>query len=279
MRLTSIFPHQKSHLPGRAVNLTFSLTYLTLLIIVPIGCLVSSIHQMPFSEIYRILSSERALHAFKISFSLAFLAALVDLCLGVIIAWVLVKYEFFGKKFLDSIIDLPFAMPTAISGIALATLYSEDGWIGKFAAIAELKISYTAGGILIALVFIGLPFVVRAVQPAIQALDDEMEEAAASLGASRGTIFRKIILPQLLPSMITGFTMSLARGLGEYGSVIFIAGNIPLLTEILPLLIVINLEQFDYQGATTLATAMLSLSLVLLITLGVIGKQIRKRIS
>lgn len=270
---------QKPHeiLPGKKINLYFSLSYLTLLIIIPLTILVLSVYQIPYEKIYNIITSKRVLNAFYISFSLSTVAAAIDLILGLIIAWTLTKYEFPGRKIFDSIVDLPFAMPTAISGIALATLYAENGWIGGFLLKLGIKVSYTSIGILIALIFVGIPFVVRAIQPAIEALDTEMEEAATSIGAGRWIIIRKIIFPQLCPSIITGFTMSLARGLGEYGSVIFIAGNVPYFTEILPLLIVIELEQFDFQAATILAVAMLIASFMLLIALGLVGKWMKYR--
>lgn len=264
-------------LPGKNINLIYSLSYLSFLVIIPLTFLIFSIHKVSFREAFQIISTERALDAFRVSFTLSFLASIIDLILGMIIAWVLVKYQFFGKKFFDSIVDLPFAMPTAVSGIALATIYSSEGWVGKIFEKIGIQVSYTPLGILIALVFVGLPFVVRAIQPAVEALDLEMEEAATSLGAKRTMVFRKIILPQLLPSMITGFTMSLARGLGEYGSVIFIAGNIPHISEIVPLLIVVKLEEFDYKSATVLAVTMLVASFIVLVALGLIGRQLRKR--
>lgn len=275
---TGLKSYPKHHaLPGKNINLIFSLSYLTVLVILPLLFLILSLKDVTWEKAIEMLHSKRALDAFWVSFSLSILAAAIDLFFGVIIAWVLVKYDFFGKRFLDSIVDLPFAMPTAVSGIALAAIYSDNGWLGKYLGEIGIKVSYTQLGILIALIFIGLPFVVRAIQPAVEGLDKDMEEAAASLGATRPTILRTIIFPQLFPSMLTGFTMALARGLGEYGSVIFIAGNIPYLTEILPLLIVIELEQFDYESATVLAVAMLAASFILLVVLGFIGNQLKKR--
>lgn len=274
-----ILANRAHTLPGKRINLFFSLTYLAFLVILPLLFLILSLKGVTLSEAYEILSSQRALDAFRISFSLSFFAAVFDLFLGVIIAWVLTKYHFFGRRVLDSIVDLPFAMPTAVSGIALATIYSEHGWLGKYLALIGIKASFTPLGILIALIFIGIPFVVRTVQPAIETLDLEMEEAAASLGAKRFTVLRKIVLPQLLPSMIAGFTMAFARGLGEYGSVIFIAGNIPYLTEIVPLLIVIELEQFDFKSASVLAVAMLGASFILLVFLGFLGNFLRRRFN
>lgn len=268
---------RKSTLPGKKINLIYSIAYLSLLVLFPLGFLILSVQNVSFESAYSILFSKRTLDALRVSFTTSIAAALIDLSLGAVIAWVLVKYRFFGRRFFDSIVDLPFAMPTAVSGIALATIYSDKGWIGSILESFNIKVSYTPVGILIALVFIGLPFVVRSIQPAVEALDHEMEEAAASLGASKTAIFRRVIFPQLLPSIITGFTMSLARGLGEYGSVIFIAGNIPYVSEILPLLIVIELEEFNYEAASVLAVAMLSLSFLLLVSLGLLGNFIRRR--
>lgn len=264
-----------SPLPGKTLHFGFSSFYLLVFVIVPLGFLLYSFHQIPLEEMILILSSPRVLQAFKLSFSLSFCAALIDLVVGAVIAWVLVKYPFPGRQIFDAIIDLPFAMPTAISGISLAALYSQEGWLGAHG----FQIAYTRLGVLVALVFVGLPFVVRALQPAIRALEPEMEEAAECLGASKALVFRRIILPQLLPSMIAGLTMSFARGLGEYGSVIFIAGNIPMFTEILPLLIVIDLEQFDQKGAIVLASAMLIVSFLLLVFIGVLRKRLKRRFS
>jgi len=263
-------------LPGRNSNLFYSLTYLSFLVLLPIVFLILSVIQTPFERVVEIIFSKRALAAFRVSFSLSILAALIDVFFGLIIAWVLVKYRFLGRKFFDSIVDLPFAIPTAVSGIALAGIYSDTGWLGSLLSKMNIQVAYSPLGILIALVFVGLPFVVRAIQPAIRALDREMEEAAASLGAKRLVIFKKIVFPQLLPSIITGFTMCFARCLGEYGSVIFIAGNVPFVSEILPLLIVIELEQFDFESAAVLAIAMLAASLSVLIGLGAFGNYLRR---
>jgi sulfate transport system permease protein len=264
-------------LPGKNINLLFSLSFLTTILILPLGALVLSIHGISFQEALNILLNKRSLDAFRLSFMMSFIATVIALLLGVVIAWTLVRYSFPGKNLFDSLVDLPFAMPTAVSGIALATLYSKQGWIGKLIDPLGIEISYTSTGILVALVFIGLPFVIRSMQPAIETLNKDMEEAGASLGASRPTVLKKIVLPQLFTSMITGFTMSFSRCLGEYGSVIFIAGNVPYESEILPLLIVVKLEQFDYQSATVLAVAMLAASFCCLVALGFAGKFLRKR--
>lgn len=264
-------------LPGKNVNLFFSLCYLSIFSIIPLAFLVLSIADISLTEVYEILVTKRSLDAFQLTFFMAFTASIITLVLGVIISWVLERYEFPGRHLLDSIVDIPFAMPTAVSGIALSVLYSEKGWIGHILAEVGIQVSYTRLGILVALIFIGLPFTVRATQPAIGSLDRQMEEAAASLGATRWTIIRKIIFPQLLPSIVTGFTMSFARGLGEYGSIIFIAGNVPYVSEILPLLIVVKLEEFNYRAATVLAVGMLAASFAALVTLGALGSLIRKR--
>lgn len=264
-------------LPGKRINLLYSLSYLSLIVIIPLGFLILSIHQVSAREFFDILLTERSLSAFHLSFSMAFFASLIALVLGIIIAWALVKYSFPGKRLFDSIVDLPFAMPTAVSGIALASLYSQQGWIGSLFAKLGMEIAYTPIGILLAFIFIGLPFIVRSLQPAIEALDVQMEEAAASLGANRIVVLCKIVLPQLFPSLISGFTMSFSRCLGEYGSIIFIAGNVPYVSEILPLLIVVKLEQFDYKSAIVLAVAMLCASFFALVLLGFLGSLIRKR--
>lgn len=266
-----------SILPGKDITLTYSLIYLSLLLIFPLFFLFYSLKFISWDEATKILSSTRVVDAFIVSFGLSFISAILSLIMGTIVAWVLIKYEFKFRKFFDSIVDLPFAMPTAVSGIALATLYSKEGYLGNLLYKLGITVSYTPLGIIVALIFVGLPFVIRAIQPAIQILDVEMEEAAVTLGATRFYILKSIVFPQLLPSMITGFTMSFARGLGEYGSVIFIAGNIPYFTEIVPFLIVTELEQFNYNAATILAVAMLITSFFLLVLLGIIGEQVRKK--
>jgi sulfate transport system permease protein len=264
-------------LPGKNINLVFSLSYLSTILILPLGALVLSLHGTSIKEAMEILLAKRSLDAFRLSFMMSFIASVIALLLGIVIAWTLVRYSFPGKNLFDSLIDLPFAMPTAVSGIALATLYSKQGWIGKILDPFGIEISYTSSGILLALIFIGLPFVVRSMQPAIESLDRDMEEAGASLGASRPRVLGKIVFPQLFSSMLTGFTMSFSRCLGEYGSVIFIAGNVPYESEILPLLIVVKLEQFDFQSATVLAVGMLAASFCCLVAFGFVGNFLRER--
>src|ERR1700733_9907666 len=256
---------RRSIVPGFLPTLGITLTYLSLIVLVPLAGLILKSTEMSLSQFLGIITNPRVLVAFKISFGISILAGLISSFFGLIVAWVLVRYRFPGRRILDAMIDLPFAMPTAVSGITLATLYSEHGWIGSYLHQIGIKVAFTPLGILLALVFIGFPFIVRGVEPALQEMDKDMEEAAACLGASRAQTIKKIIFPQLTPALITGFTMAIARALGEYGSVIFIAGNIPYISEIVPLLIIIKLEQFDYLGATAIAVIMLLASFVMLL--------------
>jgi len=253
-----------SIIPGFGVTLGFTLAYLAIIVIIPLSGLFFKAATVTWAEFWQSISSPRVLHSYKISFGISLLAALINTFFGLILAWVLARYKFFGKRIIDAMVDLPFALPTAVAGIALAALYAPQGWIGQFLAPLGIKIAFTPLGILIALIFVGLPFVVRTVEPVLQDLEKELEEAAASLGASRLQTFWQVILPSILPALLTGFAMSFARGLGEYGSVIFIAGNIPKISEIVPLLIVIKLEQYDYAGATAIAAVMLIASFILL---------------
>jgi sulfate transport system permease protein len=253
-----------SIIPGFGVTLGFTLAYLAIIVIIPLSGLFFTAATVSWSEFWHTISSERVLHSYKISFGISLLAALINTFFGLILAWVLARYKFFGKRIIDAMVDLPFALPTAVAGIALAALYAPGGWIGQFFAPLGIKIAFTPLGILIALIFVGLPFVVRTVEPVLQDMEKELEEASASLGANRLQTFWQIILPSILPALLTGFAMSFARGLGEYGSVIFIAGNIPKVSEIVPLLIVIKLEQYDYAGATAIAVVMLVASFILL---------------
>jgi sulfate transport system permease protein len=223
---------------------------------------------LTWAEFIAEITTERVIESYKLSFGTSFFAALINAVFGVIVAWILTRYDFWGKRIVDGLVDLPFALPTAVAGISLATLYAPEGWIGKyFYDTWEIQISFTKWGVFVALIFIGLPFVVRTVQPVIESLEKEVEEAALSLGASRLQSFIRIIFPQLLPAILTGFAMAFARAIGEYGSVVFISGNIPLETEITPLLIMSKLEQFDYAGATALAVVMLVISFVLLLVI------------
>lgn len=242
----------------------FTLAYLVLIVIIPLSGLFFKTATLSYAEFWHSVTAPRVLHSYKISFGISLLAALINMFFGLILAYVLARYQFFGKRILDALVDLPFALPTAVAGIALTALYAPQGWIGRYLDPLGIKIAFTPLGILIALVFVGLPFVVRTVEPVLQDMEKELEEAAASLGANRWQTFWKIIFPSITPALLTGFAMSFARGLGEYGSVIFIAGNIPKVSEIVPLLIVIKLEQYDYAGATAIASVMLVASFLLL---------------
>lgn len=250
--------------PGFRLSLGFTLFYLSVIVLIPLAVLVARAMGLGVSGIFAILSTPRVLAALRVSFVTSVLAALCNLPIGLLIAWVLGRYEFAGRRLLDAMVDLPFALPTAVAGISLSTLYAQNGWIGSLLAPFGIKVAYTPLGIFVALVFIGLPFVVRSVQPVLAEIDSELEEASATLGASRWRTFHNVILPVLLPAVLTGFALALARGIGEYGSVIFIAGNIPFVSEIAPLLIVTKLSEFDYAGATVIAVAMLALSFLLL---------------
>jgi sulfate transport system permease protein len=252
-------------LPGFGLSLGFTLVYLSLIVLIPLTALFLKASGIGFDGFVRTILSPRVLAAFQLSFSVSFYAALVNILLGTILAWVLVRYRFPGRRLLDAIVDFPFALPTAVAGIALTAIYSPNGWIGApVHALTGWKLTFTPLGIFLALVFIGFPFVVRTVQPVLADLNIEFEEAAASLGASRlQTIFR-IVIPELIPAALTGFTLAFARALGEYGSVVFISGNMPMKTEIVPLLIMMQLDQFHYTEATIIAVVMLVVSLILL---------------
>ncbi len=268
-----------SVIPGFGLALGFTLTYLGLIVLIPLAGLVLKTSTLGWAEFWKIAMDARTLSALRVSFGISVLAASVNAVFGFIVAWVLVRYEFPGRRVLDAIVDLPFALPTAVAGIALTALYSQNGWIGHLIEPLGLKIAYTPKGIFIALVFIGLPFVVRTVQPVLEDLSKEAEEAAATLGASRGQAFWRVVFPVLLPSLLTGFALALARAVGEYGSVIFIAGNIPYVSEIAPLLIVIRLTEYNYAGATALATLMLAISFVLLLLINLLQAWTRKSLS
>ncbi len=266
-----------SVIPGFGLTLGFTLAYLTLIILIPLAALAWRSASLGGSDFLRLVLDPRTLAALKVSFSTALIAAVVNVFFGVITAWVLVRYEFPGRRVVDAIVDLPFAIPTAVAGIALTSIYAPKGLIGSLLAPLGIKVAYTPLGIIVALIAIGLPFVVRTVQPVMQEISREVEEAAASLGASRfQTIFR-VILPGLTPAILTGFALALARGIGEYGSVIFIAGNIPFVSEIAPLLIVIRLEEFDYGAATAIATVMLIISFLMLFLINFIQAWSRRR--
>ncbi|MBV8939692.1 MAG: sulfate ABC transporter permease subunit CysT [Alphaproteobacteria bacterium] len=253
-----------SVLPGFRLALGFSVFYLSVIVLIPLSGLLMATATLSPAEFWRIVTDSRVLHAYRLSFGLALLAAAIDCVFGLIIVWVLVRYRFPGRRIFDAMVDLPFALPTAVAGISLAALYAPSGWIGQYTERLGLHIAFAPPGILIALMFVGLPFVVRTAEPVLRDIDAEAEEAAASLGATRWQTFRRVILPSLTPALATGFAMAFARGLGEYGSVIFIAGNIPHVSEIVPLLIAIKLEQYDVPAATAIALVMLVISFLLL---------------
>jgi sulfate transport system permease protein len=266
-----------SVLPGFGLTLGFAGLFLTFIVLIPLAALIIRAASLPLDELWRIATEPRALASYRLTFGASFLAACVNSVFGFIIAWTLVRYRFPGRRIVDAIIDLPFALPTAVSGIALATVFAPTGWIGVQLERLGVQVAYTWVGVVVALTLIGLPFVVRSVQPALEDVDVSLEEAAESLGASRWMVFRRVILPTVLPALATGFTLALARAIGEYGSVIFIAGNLPMLTEITPLLIVIKLEQYDYLGAAALGLVMLCVSFVMLLSINAInGWRIRR---
>ncbi|MDB5599157.1 MAG: sulfate transporter permease subunit CysT [Xanthobacteraceae bacterium] len=258
---------QPSVIPGFGLTLGLTLSWLALIVLIPLAALFLKTTELSFDQFLAVVTSRRALNALKISFGLSLIAAFINLIFGFIVVWALVRYEFPGKRVFDALIDIPFALPTAVAGIALTTLFAENGWLGSLLVPLGIKVSFTPLGILIALVFIGLPFVVRTVQPVLLDLDLELEEAAETLGANRWQVITKVILPVIGPSLLTGFALSFARAVGEYGSVIFIAGNLPNVSEIAPLLIVIRLEEFKYADATAIAVVMLLASFVLLLAI------------
>ncbi|MCV2354348.1 sulfate ABC transporter permease subunit CysT [Paucibacter sp. B2R-40] len=252
-------------LPGFGPTMGFTLFYLSLIVLIPLSAVFLKSAGHGFEAFWAAATSPRVVASYKLSFGLSLLAASINLVFGLILAWSLVRYEFFGKKLVDALIDLPFALPTAVAGIALTALYAGNGWLGKLLEPWGIKVAFTPLGILVALIFIGLPFIVRTVQPVLEDMETELEEAAASLGAHRWQTFRLVILPTLLPALLTGFALAFARAVGEYGSVIFIAGNLPMVSEITPLMIISKLEQYDYVGATAIAAVMLIFSFALLL--------------
>ncbi|WP_445478219.1 sulfate ABC transporter permease subunit CysT [Lysinibacillus irui] len=267
--MSSLIRHKKSHriIPGFHLSLGYTMLYVSLLVLLPLSMIFIHTMSLSWTAFIDIITDPRAVASYKVSFSTALIAGLLNAIFGTIIAWVLVRYQFPFKRIIDGLVDLPFALPTAVAGIALTSLYAPNGWIGQF---FNFKIAFTPLGIIIALTFIGLPFVVRTVQPVLQNSSAEVEEASASLGANRLQTFRKVILPELLPAILTGFSLAFARALGEYGSVVFIAGNMPMKTEITPLIIMTKLEQYDYAGATAIAVVMLVTSFILLFTINFI---------
>ncbi|MFB6467329.1 sulfate ABC transporter permease subunit CysT [Cytobacillus sp. Hz8] len=265
--MESIKAKKMNVLPGFGLSLGFTIFYISLLIILPLSMVFLNTLDLKWSEIWKTISEPRVVASYKLSIGAAFIAAFINVIFGILIAWVLVRYRFPGVRIMDGLVDLPFALPTAIAGIALTTLYAQNGWIGQFLGF---KIAFTSIGIVIALTFIGLPFVVRTVQPVLHNINRELEEASASLGANRWQTFVRVIFPELLPAALTGFTLAFARALGEYGSVVFIAGNMPMKTEITPLLIMTKLEQYDYSGATAIAAVMLLFSFLTLLLINLL---------
>jgi sulfate transport system permease protein len=265
-----------SVLPGFGITLGFAVAYLSIIVLLPLSALVLRPATLGIFGFVDVLLDQRVLAALRLSFGAAFMAALINAFFGLIVSWILVRYDFPLKRVVDALVDLPFALPTAVAGIALATIYAPNGWIGSLFAPLGVKIAFTPVGVLLALIFIGLPFVVRSLQPVLQDLDREVEEAAVSLGASRWQTFCLVILPAIMPALLTGFALAFARAVGEYGSVIFIAGNMPLVSEIAPLLIVIKLEQFDYAGAAAIGVIMLVASFLILLLINMVQRWSRR---
>jgi sulfate transport system permease protein len=261
---------QRSVLPGFGLTLGYTLLYLSLIVLIPLAALFLKTSSLAWAQFWAAVTDPRVVASYKLTFGASLVGALINAVFGFIVAWTLVRYDFPGKRIVDALVDLPFALPTAVSGIALTAIYSPKGWIGRWLEMLGIKAAFTPLGVAIALTFIGLPFVVRTLQPALADLDPELEEVALSLGANRFQIFRRVILPLVLPALLTGFALAFARALGEYGSVVFISGNMPMKTEITSLLIIVKLEQYDYAGATAIAVVMLLASFVLLLCINLL---------
>lgn len=261
---------KNSVLPGFGLSLGYTVFYLSLIVIIPLTTVFFKSTELTWPAFLQAAFDDRVMASYRLSFGAAFIAALINAVFGLLVAWVLVRYQFFGKRIIDALVDLPFALPTAVAGIALTALYSANGWIGQYLEPHGIKVAFTPLGVVVALTFIGLPFVVRTVQPVLEDLNIELEEAAACLGANRLQTFQYVILPSIIPALLTGFTLAFARAIGEYGSVIFIAGNMPMVSEITPLIIISKLEQYDYAGATSVATVMLLISFVLILTINIL---------
>jgi sulfate transport system permease protein len=264
-------------IPGFGLSLGFTIFYLALIVLIPLSAVFLKTFTMTWEAFWTAVSSERVVASYKLSFGASLIAAGLNAIFGGIVAWVLVRYRFPGKRFIDALVDLPFALPTAVAGITLTALYSNNGWIGKYLEQFGIKVAFTPLGVVVALTFIGLPFVVRTVQPVLEEAERELEEAAASLGASPLQTFFRVILPSIVPALLTGFALAFARATGEYGSVIFIAGNLPMVSEITPLFIITKLEQYDYAGATAIAVVMLVVSFILLLTINLLQAWTRRR--
>ncbi|WP_394754933.1 sulfate ABC transporter permease subunit CysT [Rhodoferax sp.] len=264
-------------LPGFNLTLGYTLFYLSLIVLIPLSALLSKTFTLTWVEFWAAVASPRVLASYRLTFGASFMAALVNVFFGLLLAWVLVRYRFPGKKIIDALVDLPFALPTAVAGISLTALLAGNGWIGQYLEPQGIQLAFNRNGIVIALIFISLPFVVRTVQPVLEDFEKELEEAATCLGASRWQTFRYVIFPSIAPALLTGFAMAFARAIGEYGSVIFIAGNMPMVSEITPLIIIGKLEQYDYAGATAVATVMLALSFVMLLVINALQSWQRRR--
>ena len=261
---------QHNVLPGFHLSLGFTLFYLCLIVLIPLSTIFLKTAALSWQEFWQIVTEPRVMASYRLTFGASLIAACFNAVFGLLVAWVLVRYSFVGKKLIDALVDLPFALPTAVAGIALTALYARNGWLGQYLEVWGIKVAFTPLGVIVALTFIGLPFVVRTVQPVLQDLELEVEEAAASLGATRWQTFRFVIFPSIAPALLTGFALAFARGLGEYGSVVFIAGNMPMVSEIVPLLIITKLEQYDYTGATAIAAVMLVASFILLLIINLL---------
>jgi sulfate transport system permease protein len=264
-------------IPGFGLSLGFTIFYLALIVLVPLSAIFLKTFTMTWDAFWNAVTSERVMASYRLSFGAALIGAAINVVFGGIVAWVLVRYQFPGKRFVDALVDLPFALPTAVAGITLTALYSGNGWIGKYLEPMGIKVAFTPLGVVVALTFIGLPFVVRTVQPVLEDAERELEEAAASLGASPWQTFTRVILPSIVPALLTGFALAFARATGEYGSVVFIAGNMPMVSEITPLFIITKLEQYDYTGATAIAVVMLVVSFILLLAINLLQAWTRKR--
>jgi sulfate transport system permease protein len=267
----------RSVLPGFGLSLGITCTYLGLMVLLPLATVFTRTTDLSWAEFWGTVTNPRVMASYRVTFGASFVAALVNTVFGLLVAWVLVRYRFPGRRLVDALVDLPFALPTAVAGIALTTLYAGNGWVGSYLEPFGIKVSYTWLGITVALIFIGLPFVVRTVQPVLDDLEVEVEEAAASLGARRWQTFARVVLPTVAPALLTGFALAFARAIGEYGSVVFISGNMPMRTEIVPLLIITKLEQYDYAGATAVALVMLVVSFLLLLAINVLQWAARRR--
>jgi sulfate transport system permease protein len=267
----------RSVLPGFGLSLGITCTYLSLMVLLPLATVFARTTDLSWADFWATVTNPRVVASYRVTFGASFLAALVNTVFGLLVAWVLVRYRFPGRRLVDAMVDLPFALPTAVAGIALTTLYASNGWVGRYLEPLGIKVSYTWLGITVALIFIGLPFVVRTVQPVLDDLEVEVEEAAASLGARRWQTFARVVFPTVAPALLTGFALAFARAIGEYGSVVFISGNMPMKTEIVPLLIITKLEQYDYPGATAVALVMLVTSFVLLLAINLLQWAARRR--